>query len=129
MRKAKVATVVCESDSEAYVQLPDGSEHHLATHRTIGVGNKVDLYPAPTNRSELMALVLDRLPEARRGHLHTALTLEQNNVVMVLDEESIVIQRRGANQHGAIFDYSPEGLRRLLKQFFDEVNESRGYPA
>jgi hypothetical protein len=101
--------------------VPDGSEHHLATHRTIGVGNKVDLYPVPTNRSELMALVLDRLPDARRGRLHSAPTLEQNEIVMILDDEYVVIQRRGPNQHGEIFDYSPEKVRQLLKPFFNEV--------
>jgi hypothetical protein len=123
VRNGRVAEVVHESDGEAYVQFPDGSEHHLATHRTIGIGNKVDLYPVPANRAELMALVLDRLPEARKGRLHTALTLEQNEVVMVLDDEHVVIQRRGPNEHGAIFDYSPEKVRQLLKRFFDEVNK------
>jgi hypothetical protein len=121
VKNGRVAEVVRESNGEAHVQLPDGSEH-LATYGAIGVGNKVDLYPVATNGAELMALILDRLPEARCGRLHTALTLEQNNVVMVLDEVSIVIQRRGPNEHGEIFDYSSEAVRKLLKRF-DEVNK------
>jgi hypothetical protein len=41
---------------------------------------------------------------------------------MVLDEVSIVIQRRGPNEHGEIFDYSSEAVRKLLKRFH-EVNK------
>jgi hypothetical protein len=123
VKNGRVAEVVRESNGEAHVQFPDGDEHHLSTYRAIGLGNKVDLYPVPTGRSELIALVLDRLPEARKGRLHMALTLEQNEVVMVLDAEHVVIQRRGPNEHGEIFDYSPEKVRQLLKRFFDEVNK------
>jgi hypothetical protein len=42
---------------------------------------------------------------------------------MVLDDEAVVIQRRGPNEHGEIFDYSAEGVRQLLRRFFDEVNK------
>jgi hypothetical protein len=122
MNRGKVTTVVRESDGEAHVRLRDGSEHHLATYRPLGVGTKIDLHAIPKNRLEMIALVLDRLPHARRGRLHTGFTLEHRGVVMVLDDEYIVIQRRGPNEQGAAFDYSHEGVQRGLKKFFDELN-------
>jgi len=122
MRHGRIATVIRAAAGEAHVRFSDGTEHRLATYQPLGIGTKVDLHSIPKNRLELIALVLDRLPRARRGRLHTAFTLEHRGVVMVMDDQYVVIQRRGPNEHGTAFDYSREGVQQALKKFFDEVN-------
>jgi hypothetical protein len=42
---------------------------------------------------------------------------------MLMDDEYIVIQRRGPQQHGSIFDYSPAGVTAALEKFFEEVKK------
>lgn len=110
---------------EAQLLLPNGEIRYIAIDRHLGPGATVELFqtPIPRNRDELIEHMQHRCPQAQRGRLHTAITLEYKNVVMVMTEECFVIQRRGKGQAGALFSYSPAEVDRGLTRFFEEVKK------
>jgi hypothetical protein len=110
---------------EAQLLLPGGEIRYIRTDQPLGPGAKVQLFQTliPRKRDELIEHMLHRCPTAQRGRLRTALTREYKNVVMLMDGQYIVIQRRGPQQHGSIFDYSPAGVTGALEKFFDEVKK------
>jgi hypothetical protein len=110
---------------EAQLLLPSGEIRYIQIDRRLGPGAAVELFqtPIPRNRSELIEHVQHRCPHAQRGRLHTAITREFKDVVMVMDDEYIVIQRRGPKQPGSIYDYSPAGATAALEKFFAEVKK------
>jgi hypothetical protein len=122
MVRAKVESVIHESEAEATVLLDGRRDHRLKAYRPLGIGTEVDLRNRPSNQTELLRLLLERIPEARRGRLQDAFTLEHRGVVVVMDTAAIVVQRRGTHEFGSIFDYSAEEVQQAITRFFDEVN-------
>jgi hypothetical protein len=110
---------------EAQLLLPSGEIRYISIDRRLGPGAAVELFqtPIPRNREELIEHMQYRCPQAQRGRLHTAVTLEYKSVVMVMTDECFVIQRRGKGQAGALFSYSPAEMNRGLTKFFEEVKK------
>jgi len=110
---------------EAQLLLPDGQIRYIAIDHPLGPGAAVELFqtPIPCSRDELIEHMQCRCPQAQRGRLHTAITLEYKSVVMVMTTECFVIQRRGKGQAGALFSYSPAEVERGLTRFFEEVKK------
>ena len=128
----RVTTIVIHEDipvygdgGEAQLLLPSGEIRYIQIDHPLGPGAAVELFqtPIPRNRDELIEHMQSRCPLAQRGRLHTAITLEYKDVVMVLDTECFVIQRRGKGQAGALFSYSPAEVDRGLTRFFEEVKK------
>ncbi|MGA8025366.1 MAG: hypothetical protein WCC18_19120 [Candidatus Acidiferrales bacterium] len=132
MKPQRITAIVVHEDipeygepGEAQLLLPSGEIRYIQIDRRLGPGAAVELFqtPIPRDRDELIEHMQSRCPQAQRGRLHTAITLEYKNVVMVLTAECFVIQRRGKGQAGALFSYSPAEVERGLTRFFEEVRK------
>jgi hypothetical protein len=119
MVRAKVESVIHDSKAEATVLVDDRRDQGLTKYRPVGIGARVDLHNRPSNQTELLTLLLERVPEARRGRLQDALTLEHRGVVIVMDTGAIVVQRRGPHEFASIFDYSAGEVQQAIKTFFE----------
>ena len=77
--------------------LPGGYTYSMRIDEPLVPGALIQLLVAdmPQNQRELLTHMVDRLPNIQRGHWRTTPTVEHHGVVMVLDDEYIVIQRRG----------------------------------
>jgi hypothetical protein len=132
MKPQRVTAIVIHEDileygepGEAQLLLPSGEIRYIQIDRRLGPGAAVELFQTaiPRNQDELIEHMQHRCPQAQRGRLHTAITLEYKSVVMVLTAECFVIQRRGKGQAGALFSYSPVEVDRGLTRFFEEVKK------
>jgi hypothetical protein len=132
MKPQRVTSIVIHEDipeygepGEAQLLLPDGQIRYIAINHPLGPGAAVELFqtPIPRNRDELIEHMLHRCPSAQGGRLRTAITREHRGVVMLMDDEYRVIQRRGPQQRGSISDYSPAGVMAALEKFFEEVKK------
>ena len=132
MKPHRVTAIVIHEDipdygepGEAQLLLPSGEIRYIRIDHPLGPGAAVELFqtPIPRNRTELIEHMECRCPNAERGRLHTAITLEYKSVVMVMTAECFVIQRRGKGQAGALFSYSPAEVDRGLTRFFEEVKK------
>ncbi len=132
MKPQRVTAIVVHEETpeygepgEAQLLLPSSEIRYIQIDRPLGPGAAVELFqtPIPRDRDELIEHMQHRIPQAQRGRLHTAITREHNGVVMVMDDEYIVIQRRGPKQPGSIYDYSPAGVSAALEKFFAEIKK------